>query len=308
MPTLTVVTRASLLATTQTGHVVAALQAAHPGLTIEVRELTTKGDRRTDVPLPEVGGKGLFTAELEAALLSGEADVAVHSLKDLPTELPDGLAVGAIPYRVEPRDALVLPQGAAASGVGEPLPLLPVGARIGTSSPRRQAMLRHARPDLQFADVRGNLDTRLRKLDEGQYDALVLAAAGLTRLGWGERISLLLPVEICVPAPAQGALAVESRAGDERVAEILTTLDDLASRRAVAAERAVLDAMGGGCQLPLGALAEPEGDGLVLHAAVASPDGTTVIRRLAAGPADEPESLGRGLAGALLSDGAGRLL
>jgi len=308
MATLTVVTRASLLATTQTGHVVAALQAAHPELEIIVRELNTKGDRRTDVPLPEVGGKGLFTAELEAALLSGEADIAIHSLKDLPTELPAGLIVGAIPARVEPRDALVLPQAAEPANAGEPLPMLQVGAKVGSSSPRRQAMLKNARPDLQFADIRGNLDTRLRKLDEGQYDALILAAAGLTRLGWGERISALLPIEVCVPAPAQGALAIESRGGDERVAAILEPLDDLTSRQAVTAERALLDALGGGCQLPLGALAEPEGDGLVLHAAVAAPDGTTVLRRVAAGPAAQAESLGKGLAEALLSDGAARLL
>ncbi len=245
---------------------------------------------------------------MEAALLSGEADIAVHRLTDPPTELPDGLLVGAIPARVEPRDALVLPPGAAAAEAGAPLPLLTIGARIGTSSPRRQAMLRHARPDLQFSDIRGNLDTRLRKLDAGQYDALVLAAAGLLRLGWDERITLLLPLEVCVPAPAQGALAIESRAGDERVAALLAPLDDLASRQAVAAERALLDALGGGCQLPLGALAEPEGEGLLLHAAVASPDGTTVLRRMAAGPACDAASLGRGLAEALLSDGAGRLL
>ena len=309
MPKLIVVTRASLLATTQTGHVVSALQAAHPELEIEVRELSTKGDRRTDVPLPQVGGKGLFTAELEAALLSGDADIAVHSLKDLPTELPDGLIVGAVPPRVEPRDALVLPAGAvAAGGAGTPLPELKVGARVGTSSPRRQAMLRHARPDLAFADIRGNLDTRLRKLDQGDYDALVLAAAGLNRLGWGNRISLLLPLEICVPAPAQGALAIESRAGDERVAKLLATLHDEPTRQAIAAERAVLDALGGGCQLPLGALAQLEGEGLVLTAAVASPDGTTVLRRIAVGPATEAEALGRGVAEALLAEGADRLL
>ncbi|NUP99094.1 MAG: hydroxymethylbilane synthase, partial [Armatimonadetes bacterium] len=239
MPSLTVVTRGSLLARTQTGHVVAELQALHPDLAVTVRELTTQGDRRLDVPLPEIGGKGLFTSELEQALLSGEADVAVHSHKDLPTELPDGLVIGAVPARAEARDALVLPQNGAPEAVaGGVLPLLAAGARVGTSSLRRAAFLRHRRPDLQIEGVRGNLDTRLRKLDEGQYEALVLAAAGLFRLDWAARISQLLPLELSVPAPAQGALAIECRAGDQRVLDLLAAIDHATTRQAVAAERA----------------------------------------------------------------------
>ncbi len=308
MPDLVVVTRGSLLARTQTGQVVDALVAAHPGLVVEVRELSTTGDRRQDVPLPQLGGKGLFTRELEQALLAGEADLAVHSLKDLPTELPEGLTLGAVPARVEPRDALVLPAGAAPPPVGGPLGRLGVGWRVGTSSLRRTAFLRHTRPDLRPEPVPGNLGTRLRKLDEGQYQALVLAAAGLLRVGWGERITALLPDEVAVPAPAQGALGLEARAGDDRVRELLAAIDDGPTRAAVTAERAFLSALGGGCQVPVGAYAEPAGQGLVLTGAVAMPDGTMVLRRTACGPAAAAEDLGRGLAAALLAEGADRLL
>jgi hydroxymethylbilane synthase len=308
VPDLTVVTRASLLARTQTEWVVAQLRAAHPGLEVVIVERRTSGDRVQDRPLPEVGGKGLFTVELEQALAAGQADLAVHSLKDLPTDLPAGLCLGTVPTREDARDALVLPAGVLVQPPGDPLRLLAPGARVGTSSTRRLAFLRHRRPDLVVEPVRGNLDTRLRKLDEGQYDAILLAAAGLARLGWGARISALLPPAEFVPAPAQGALGLECRAGDERVLALLAALGDAAVLAAVTAERAFLAALGGGCLLPVGAYAEPVGEGLTLSAAVASPDGTELLTRQAAGPQAAAAALGVSLAAAMLAAGAERLL
>lgn len=304
---LVIATRGSRLALTQTNAVADLLRAAHPGLTVAIRELTTTGDRRRDVPLPEVGGKGLFTKELEQALLSGEADLAVHSLKDLPTELPAGLTLAAVPARECPFDAVVLPAGSA-RGEADPLGLLPAGATVGTGSVRRVAFLRHVRPDLDLQPVRGNVDTRLRKLDEGQFHALVLAAAGLRRLGFGERITALVPLEVAVPAPGQGALGLEARADDHRVLSLLAPLEDAAVRAAVTAERSLLEALGGGCNVPCGAYAEPHGDGLLLTAAVASPDGTARLQRAAVGAQSEAAALGKGLATALLAAGADRLV
>ena len=211
----------------------------------------TTGDKITDVPLAKVGSKGLFTKEIEEALLDGRADIAVHSLKDLPTELPAGLVLAAVPEREDARDALV---GSCAGG-------LPPGARVGTSSLRRAAQLRKLRPDLTLESVRGNLDTRLRKLDEGQYDAILLAAAGLKRLGWGDRIAELLPVEIMCPAVGQGALAIETRSSGAGF-EACRGLDHAATHAAVAAERGLLQALGGGCQVPIGAYATVEGERL----------------------------------------------
>lgn len=308
MPQLTLVTRRSRLALTQTQWLVDQLVAAHPGLEVRLLERTTVGDRVLDRPLPEVGGKGVFTEELEAALRSGEADLAVHSLKDLPTDLPADLTIGAVPPRAEPRDALVLPAGAPAADAADPLAALPAGAVVGTSSNRRVALLAAARPDLRPRSVRGNVETRLAKLDSGEYQALLLAAAGLERLGLGARISALLPPELLTPAPAQGALGVECRAGDDRVLGLLAAVDDAATRAAVRAERAFLAAMGGGCSLPVGALAEPVGEGLRLRVAVAHPAGVAVLRREAVAPAAEAEALGRRLAEVLLSEGADRLL
>jgi hydroxymethylbilane synthase len=309
VPDLTVVTRGSLLARTQTAWIVAQIEAAHPGLAVIIAERTTSGDRVQDRPLPEVGGKGLFTLELEEALRGGEADLAVHSLKDLPTALPDGLCLGAVPPREDARDALILPAGRSVEAVGEdPLRLLAPGARVGTSSTRRAAILRHRRPDLVIDTVRGNLDTRLRKLDEGQYDAILLAAAGLNRLGWGARISALLPVDLFVPAPAQGALGLECRAGDGRVLDLLAAVDHGPTRAAVSAERAFLAALGGGCLLPVGAHAVVDGEALALTVAVASPDGTELMTRTAVGPAVDATALGEKLAAVLLAEGAGRLL
>lgn len=307
MPDLVLATRGSLLARTQSEQVAAALRAAHPGLTVEPRIVTTAGDRDTTTPLPAIGGKGLFTAELEAALLDGTADLAVHSLKDLPTEQPAGLALGCVPARQAAWDALCLPERAMLTS-DRAAELLTPGLRLGTSSTRRAAMLRQRRPDLCVEPLRGNLDSRFRKLDEGRYDAILLAAAGLYRLSWEARISAEMPTEWLVPAPGQGALGIQCRADDGRVAELLAPLDDPVTRAAVTAERAFLAALGGGCQTPLGAYAEPVGEGLRLRVALLSTDATERIDREAVAPLAEAESLGEGLARALLAEGADRLL
>jgi len=257
--------------------------------------IRTTGDKVTDVPLAQVGGKGLFTKEIEEALLGTQADLAVHSLKDLPTELPPGLVLAATPEREDPRDAIV----------GQRLADLPQGAKLGTSSLRRAAQLRHLRPDLQIEPVRGNLDTRLRKLDEGQHDAIVLAAAGLKRLGWEDRIAEFLPPETVCPAVGQGALAIETVAGCEEPA---ARLDHPPTRLAVTAERALLAALGGGCQVPLGAHATVAAGRLTLQAVVVSPDGATLVRNRAEGPAADAAQIGRDLGQALLSAGADRIL
>jgi hydroxymethylbilane synthase len=291
---LTIGSRGSALALWQARWIAARLAALGHETRVEV--IRTTGDRLTGVPLAQAGaGKGVFTKEIEEALLAGRIDVAVHSLKDLPTELPAGLALAAVPGRDDVRDALV----------GQPLAALPAGARVGTGSLRRGAQLRALRPDLRIEPVRGNVDTRLRKLDAGEYDALVLAAAGLRRLGWEERIAEYFPAEVMLPAPGQGALAVETRAGSGAEA-ICAAVEDPASRAAVEAERALLAGLGGGCQVPIGAWARPAGGGLRLSAVVLSPDGTTAVRGNVDGA--EPHALGAELARQLLRDGAGELL
>jgi hydroxymethylbilane synthase len=272
--------------------VAAQLSAAGHPCRIEI--VKTTGDKITDVPLAKVGTKGLFTKEIEEALLDGRADLAVHSLKDLPTELPEGLVLAAVPEREDPRDAVV----------GKTLVRLPLGARVGTSSLRRAAQLRQLRPDLQVESVRGNLDTRLRKLDEGQYDAILLAAAGLKRLGWGGRIAEILPPEQMCPAVGQGALAIETRAGFDQVA----MLDHAETHTAVLAERAVLAALGGGCQVPIGAYATVSEGHIHVLAIVAAPDGTQVIRAEAEGQAAQAADIGARLAADLLQRGAREIL
>jgi hydroxymethylbilane synthase len=267
------------------------------GLECRIEIIKTTGDKITDVPLAKVGTKGLFTKEIEEALIEERADLAVHSLKDLPTELPEGLVLAAVPVREDPRDALV----------GQRLADLPHGARVGTSSLRRAAQLRKARPDLVVESLRGNLDTRLRKLDQGLYDAIVLAAAGLKRLGWADRIAELLPPEVMCPAVGQGALALESRqhgAGKDAC----EALDHPETRAAVTAERAVLGALGGGCQVPIGAHAIVADGRLRLVAIVASPDGSEVIRAETQGAISEAAALGRALGSELLDRGARRIL
>ncbi|HWB83531.1 MAG TPA: hydroxymethylbilane synthase [Bryobacteraceae bacterium] len=274
-----------------------AQRLAELGHETRIEIIKTTGDKVTDVPLARVGSKGMFTKEIEEALLEGRADLAVHSLKDLPTELPQGLVLAALPEREDPRDAVV----------GCRLADLPSGAKVGTSSLRRAAQLRATRPDLAIESVRGNLDTRLRKLDEGQYDAIVLAAAGLNRLEWSSRIAELLPPEMMCPAVGQGALAIETReSGAGRDAS--AALDHTDTRAAVTAERGVLAALGGGCQVPIGALATVEGNEIHLRAVVASPDGIELIRGARLGPIGEAGSLGRDLGVELLHRGARRIL
>jgi hydroxymethylbilane synthase len=259
--------------------------------------IKTTGDKITDVPLAKVGTKGLFTKEIEEALLDGRADLAVHSLKDLPTELPAGLVLAAIPAREDPRDAIV----------GRRLADLPQGAKVGTSSLRRAAQLRKLRPDLEIESIRGNLDTRLRKLDEGRYEAIVLAAAGLKRLGWSDRIAELLPPEIMCSAVGQGALAIETRAeGAGR--DACVALDHAATRAAVTAERGVLAALGGGCQVPIGAYATVTGEQLRIAAVVASPDGAELVRGQSEGAVSEAARLGSDLGADLLARGARKIL
>jgi hydroxymethylbilane synthase len=289
---LVIASRGSQLALWQARWVAAQLSAAGRECRIEI--IKTTGDKITDVPLAKVGTKGLFTKEIEEALLDGRADLAVHSLKDLPTELPEGLVLAAVPEREDPRDAVV----------GRKLADLPLSAKVGTSSLRRAAQLRQLRPDLQVESVRGNLDTRLRKLDEGQYDAILLAAAGLKRLGWGGRIAEILPPEQMCPAVGQGALAIETRAGFDGVA----LLDHADTHTAVMAERAVLGALGGGCQVPIGAYATVSEGRVHILAIVAAPDGTQVIRAEAEGAAAQAAQIGARLAADLLARGAREIL
>ncbi len=289
---LVIASRGSQLALWQARWVAAQLSAA--GLECRIEIVKTTGDKITDVPLAKVGTKGLFTKEIEEALLDGRAHLAVHSLKDLPTELPEGLVLAAVPEREDPRDAVV----------GSKLADLPLGARVGTSSLRRAAQLRYLRPDFQVESVRGNLDTRLRKLDEGQYDAILLAAAGLKRLGWADRIAEILTPEQMCPAVGQGALAIETRAGFAGVA----MLDHTDTHTAVTAERGVLRALGGGCQVPIGAYATVSQGRVHVLAIVAAPDGTQVIRAEAEGAAADAAEVGARLAADLLQRGARQIL
>lgn len=292
---LVIGSRGSQLALWQARWIAARL--AEAGLETHIEIIKTTGDKITDVPLAKVGTKGLFTKEIEEALLDGRIDLAVHSLKDLPTELPAGLTIAAIPPREDARDAMV----------GARLSDLPAGAVVGTSSLRRAAQLRAVRPDLAIESIRGNLDTRVRKLDEGQYHAIVLAAAGLTRLGWAHRIAETLSPELMCPAVGQGALAVETReTGDGYAA--CAVLDDPAARAAVTAERAVLASLGGGCQVPIGAHAVITGDELRMAGVVVSPDGTRIVRLIEQGAVRDAEEIGKRLGRALLAAGAQEIL
>jgi hydroxymethylbilane synthase len=293
---LTIGSRGSQLALWQARWVSARLAELGVETTIEI--IRTTGDRITDVPLAKVGSKGLFTKEIEEALLAGHVDLAVHSLKDLPTILPDGLTVAAIPQREVPFDALI----------GCTLDSLPPGARVGTSSLRRSAQLKRLRPDLILEPVRGNLDTRLRKLDEGQFHAILLAGAGLRRLGWGERIAELLPPDRMCPAVGQGALAIETRDDHGPAFEVCSKLDHPPSRAAVTAERAVLAALGGGCQVPIGAHAVVDGQNLQLRSVVIHPDGQPLFADQCSGPLSEASALGAAAAARLLDSGARAIL
>jgi len=292
-------TRGSRLALAQAEWVRQRLQAAHPGLRAELVVIKTSGDRIHDVPLHQLGGKGLFVKELESALGEGTIDAAVHSLKDLPGELAPGLIVAAVPEREDPHDVVVTRQAGG-------LAALPDGARAGTSSPRRAALLRALRPQLAVVDLRGNVDTRLAKLERGEVDALVLAAAGLRRLGIAPPHAEPCDVRTFVPAIGQGALALESRPGP--VAEQLAAIEHRASRQAVDAERAFLTTVGGTCVTPLAAHATIAGDRLALHALIAHPDGTRIVRGAAAGGAADGAQVGRELGERLLRDGGAALL
>lgn len=308
-------TRGSKLAMVQAEFIAAELRRHHPGLDVELRIISTKGDRVLDVALSAVGDKGLFVKEIEVALLDGEVDLAVHSGKDLPSVNPDGLVLAAFPTRVDPRDVLIFPQkGSEAPSISTTqdalLDCLPHGATIGTSSLRRACQLRALRPDLSLVDVRGNVDTRLSKLDSGQFDALVLAAAGLKRLGLEERASVLLPTDVLLPAVAQGALIIEARADDAATLERLAVLNDSQSRAAVLAERAFLHRLEGGCQVPIAAHATINESGHEIHlrGLVGSLDGTRVLRGERVGGVDDATTLGRTLADELLHQGAEDIL
>jgi hydroxymethylbilane synthase len=294
-------TRASLLAVTQSTWVKNQIEAQYPGTNVELVKITTKGDKILDVPLAKVGGKGLFVKEIEDALLDGRVDLAVHSMKDVPTELPDGLAVAIIPAREVAVDAFICNNWKT---VAE----LPQKAIIGTSSLRRKAQLAALRPDLDIRDLRGNLDTRLRKLDEGMYDAIILAGAGLNRLGMAERITSLFDPGQMVPAIGQGALGLELRKNDDELLDSMQFLHDASTAIAVAAERAFLFRLEGGCQVPIGAHAIIEKDELTLTGLIASVDGKTVLREEQRAPASDAENLGRGLAEILLDQGGAAIL
>jgi hydroxymethylbilane synthase len=296
---LTFATRPSALARWQTRWVIQTLQHAWPDLECAEKAITTQGDRILDRPLPEIGGKGLFTQELEGELRRGEVHAAVHSLKDLPVEDPPDLTIGAIPARGEARDALVSRQGFTIES-------LPEGALVGTSSLRRSAQLLAQRPDLRVEPLRGNVDTRLRKADEGLYDAIVLAGAGLERLGFADRISQWLPLEAMLPAPGQGALAVQCRAQDAETLELLSAIDDSAARAATHAERAFLEGLGGGCSLPVAAYAERRQGRLHLHGRVISLDGRHMIDCQFVG--EDPQAIGLECARQAMEQGAAELL
>lgn len=298
---LRVGTRGSALARAQTGQVIARLKELWPGLEVEMVVITTKGDLTLDTPLHQVGGKGLFVKEIEEALLTGEIDLAVHSAKDVPAELPAGLALVAHPRRADPRDALIAREGWR-------LEDLPRGARVGSSSLRRVFQLRHLRPDLQVEPLRGNVDTRLRRLAEGRFDAIVLAAAGLGRLGLADRVTEYLDPEVFIPAVGQGALALEARADDARTRELAAAIDDEETALALEAERAFLARIEGGCQVPAGAHGRITGGRLVLSGFLASPEGDFYARgRLEGRPArGEAARLGDALGRQLLDEARSR--
>ena len=297
---LTIGTRGSKLALWQSEYIKARLEEI-TGLPVSLKIIKTTGDKILDVPLAKVGGKGLFTKEIEVELEDGTVDLAVHSMKDVPTELPSGLVIAANPPRVDPRDAIV-------SGAGYDLDTLPHGARLGTSSLRRRAQVLALRPDLEIVDVRGNLDTRMSKAENGELDAVILAAAGITRMGWADRITHYIDVEQMCPAVGQGAIGIEIREDDEFMLDVCAKLTDADTALCVRAERVVMNTLEGGCQVPIGAYARIEDGRLVMDGLVASIDGTTVIRYQLTGDVAEPEMLGAAMVDRLLDLGAAEVL
>jgi len=301
MKTIRIATRRSALALWQAEYVRDRLLAAHPGLAVELVPLTTRGDRILDTPLALVGGKGLFVKELEEALMDGRADIAVHSMKDVTVDLPPGLVIAVVCEREDPTDAFVSNHHARVED-------LPHDARVGTSSLRRQCQLRHRYPRLQIESLRGNVQTRLKRLDEDGFAAIVLASAGLRRLGLAGRIRHALDPALCLPAAGQGAVGIECRAGDTPVLDLIGVLDDAPTHLCVRAERAMNAALQGGCQVPIGAHATITGERLQLEGLVGSVDGTVLLRDAREGSVVDPEAVGRDLADALLARGAGELL
>jgi hydroxymethylbilane synthase len=299
--TLRIATRRSKLALWQAEHVAALLRQAHPRLPVELVPMSTKGDRVLDRALADVGGKGLFVKELEVAMQDGRADVAVHSMKDVPSELPPGFRIAAALPRANPRDAFVSLRCRRFAD-------LPQGARVGTSSPRRQAQLRHVRPDLRLELLRGNVDTRLRRLEEGTLDAILLACAGLERLGLGDRITEMIDPDLCVPAVGQGVIGIECRVDDGRSGEAVAALHHEESFVRLSAERAFARTLGGSCHSPIAAHASLESGELLLRGFVGAPDGSEVYRDTISGRPEDAESLGRRLAIRLQAAGAQRLL
>ncbi len=296
-----IATRKSPLAMWQAEHVTAELKKAHPGLKVEILGMSTQGDKILDTPLAKIGGKGLFVKELEVAMLDGRADIAVHSMKDVPVELPDGLHLSTILEREDPRDAFV-------SNTYKTFDELPKGARVGTSSLRRQCQLVQTRPDLQILPLRGNVNTRLRKLDEGEYDAIILAAAGLKRLGFHDRITAEISAEVSLPAIGQGAVGIECRIDDTRINELLAPLHHIETAYCVGAERAMNNRLEGGCQVPIAGFAMLENNKLWLRGLVGKVDGSEIIRGESKGTPDEAEKMGYGLADLLLEQGADLIL
>lgn len=298
---LTIGTRQSLLALWQSNYIAARLREQYPECEVVLKKIVTKGDRILDVPLAKIGGKGLFTKEIEQELIDGTVDLAVHSLKDMPTVLPEGLCLTAITSRANVGDAFV-------SNNYNSFDELPQGAVLGTSSLRRKAQLLAARPDLKIVDLRGNVDTRLRKLDEGHMDAIILAAAGLERLGYGERIKEVIPAKVCLPAVGQGALAIESRDNDAEVREMLDFLNDEATKQATDAERAFLGLLEGGCQVPIGVHADVENGEIKVEAIIAELDGKKILRDTIVGKAANAAELGRELGKKMLAEGGQEIL
>ncbi|WP_045224504.1 hydroxymethylbilane synthase [Methyloterricola oryzae] len=296
-----IATRRSPLALWQAEHVASLLREAHPGLKTELVEMTTRGDRILDAPLAKVGGKGLFVKELEQGMLAGTADIAVHSMKDVPVEFPEGLHLAAILEREDPRDALVSTKYAS-------FEKLPPTARIGTSSLRRQCQIKTLLPDCEIRHLRGNVNTRLAKLDAGEYDAIVLASAGLKRLGMAERISEFLPAEISLPAIGQGAIGIEARSEDGRINDLVKPLHHSETAWRVLAERSMNERLQGGCQVPIAGYAELDGEQLRLRGLVGAPDGSCLVRGEVTGPVIQAQALGIALAEDLLSRGADAIL
>lgn len=294
-------TRDSALALWQTNWVKEQLSKLYPQYKFRVIEMKTQGDKILDVALAKIGDKGLFTKELETAMLTGEIDLAVHSMKDMPTQLPEGLVIGAICEREEAGDVLI---GRTAKSLDQ----LPQGAKVGTSSLRRRAQLLKYRPDLQIEDLRGNLNTRMKKLESQGLDAIVLAAAGVIRMGWSDQISERISMKVSLPAVGQGSVGIEIRENDEEVANLIKALEHRESALAIIAERAMLRKLEGGCQIPIGALGQVEGDKLKLEGVVASLDGTKVLRTSVEGKVSEAEALGLDLANELLGMGAQEIL